>query len=737
MKSLKIVFYASIISSVFSIPVVSVAQEGAATIEEVVVTGLRRSETVLETPASITALGMEELSDKGITDIRDIQYLVPSLQFGEFLGQRQVAIRGIGQFADAPGVMISVDGVIQSVGSSAGLSQLDLERVEVLRGPQGTLYGRNSTGGAVNYITAKPTDELEGYVRAGFAEFDHATVEGVISGPLGDSVRFRLAANHLDAGEGWIENLQPGEDDLMQGNKSNLRLTIEADLTDDLSATLSHGRSEQDGIWDHHAMAVSHFDLGVASGLPALDTQTNPPSAVQFTLEPWKMYSRGPVATDREYESTSLTLEWDVGDISIKSITAQQDFDNYFFTSADATSIGLFQRMADGETETFTQEITVSGVSGDVEWVTGLYYMDDERATFSFFDFPIPALIPLPVPIQLDIKEPYYNTESRSAFLDFTWAVSDRIRLGAGMRRTEEEKEEGHTFTILAQFPGGPPVPIVERCGPDLFEQEFDESENTIRASVEYDLNDSSMAYVSYSEGFKVGGVNASDCSPPWNPETVDAYEIGYKASFGDGSSNLRMALFHYDYSDFQVNQVIGIQGFVANAGDAEIDGLELEYTNSLNENWSLNAAVTLLDHEYGTFLNTDTLNAGLGVQDNKGNPLSYAPDTSTNVGISYNTLLSGGGSLSASLDASYRSRVYYREFDNKDDSTDPYTIMNLNVNWNSSDDMWGVRLFVRNLTDEDYITNIQGSNTTYGRQGSWNMPRQAGFEVTRFFGNR
>ena len=736
MKSYKNAVGISLLTIMGTLPAMALAEDGAAAIEEIIVTGLRRSESVLETPASITALGMEELRDKGVSDIRDIQYLVPSLQFGEWLGLRQVAIRGIGQFADAPGVMVSVDGVVQSVGSSAGLSQLDLERVEVLRGPQGTLYGRNSTGGAVNYITAKPSDELEGYVRAGFAEFDHATVEGVISGPLGDRVRFRLAANYLDAAEGWIENLQPGEDDLMQGEKSNLRLTIEADLTDDFAATLSYGRSEQDGIWDHHAMALSHFDLGVASGLPSLDTRTDPPSPVLFSTEPWEMYSRGPVETDREYQSVSLTLDWDIGDIRIKSITAQQDFDNYFFTSADATSIGLFQRLADQETETFTQEITVSGTNGNVDWVAGLYYMDDERANFSFFDFPIPALIPLPFPIQLDIREPLYETESRSAFFDLTWSVSDRLRIGAGMRRTEEEKEEGHTFTILVKFPFGD-TPIVERCGTELFVQKFDESENTIRASLEYDLNDTSMAYVSYSEGFKVGGVNASDCGPPWNPETVDSYEMGYKASFGDGSSNLRLALFHYDYSDFQVAQVIGIQGFVSNAGDAEIDGLEIEYSNVLNENWSLNLGLTLLDHEYGTFLNTDTLNAGLGVQDNKGNPLSYAPDASLNLGLAYNTTLSGGSNLSVTLDASYRSRVYYREFDNKDDSTDPYTVMNLNVNWTSVDEMWGARLFVRNLTDEDYITNIQGSNTTYGRQGSWNMPRQAGFEVTRFFGNR
>ena len=152
----------------------------AAPIEEIVVTGLRRAETVLETPAAISALGAEELRNKGVTDIADIQYLVPSLQYSVSLGERNVAIRGVGQFANAPGVMVSVDRVVQAVGSGSQLSQLDLERVEVLRGPQGTLYGRNATGGAVNFISAKPTETAEGYVRAGFAELDQVTVEGVL-----------------------------------------------------------------------------------------------------------------------------------------------------------------------------------------------------------------------------------------------------------------------------------------------------------------------------------------------------------------------------------------------------------------------------------------------------------------------------------------------------------------------------------------------------------------------------
>ena len=348
----------------------------------------------------------------------------------------------------------------------------------------------------------------------------------------------------------------------------------------------------------------------------------------------------------------------------------------------------------------------------------------------------MPALLPLPFPPQIEIYEPFFDTEPKAAFADVTYAVTDRFRLGFGIRRTEEDKEEGHTFTILAKFPTGS-VPFVQRCGPDLLIQEWDESATTVRASAEFDISDTSMVYVSYSEGFKVGGVNTSDCNPPWNPETVDAYEIGYKASFFDGATSLRAAAFHYDYSNFQVAQVIGIQGIITNAGDSEIDGLELELTSLLNENWRIDAGVTILDSVYGDFLNTDTLRAQLGVLQNKGNPLNNAPDTSINLGIAYETGLGAAGRLVASVDLSHRSRVYYREFGNKDDSQKAYTIVNANLNWHSADDLYSARLFLRNATDEEYVTQLVGSNTTYGRQGTWNMPRQVGFEVTRYFGSR
>ena len=298
-------------------------------IEEVVVTGLRREETVLTTPASITALSSDQLRAKGIADIQDIQHLVPSLQYGEFLGRRQVAIRGVGEFVDAPGVMVSVDGIVQAIGTSSALSQLDLERVEVLRGPQGTLYGRNATGGAVNFISAKPTDELAGYVKAGYAGYDHASLEGVISGPISERISARLAANVLDAGEGWIENLQPGEKDLMMGQKSNLRLVVDMDVTDNLAATFTYGQSSMTGPWDHWSMIHQHVDLGVASGLPGQNVLTTPPSDIQYTLEPRKVYNRtntiGESDSDRQYALYALSLDWNVAGLNVKSITAYQD----------------------------------------------------------------------------------------------------------------------------------------------------------------------------------------------------------------------------------------------------------------------------------------------------------------------------------------------------------------------------------------------------------------------------
>lgn len=217
----------------------STAGQAPADSGEIVVTAQKRSESVQKVAASITAIGGEALTQRGITSAADLQFAVPSMQTGKILGNTAINIRGVGLNQGAPGVAIHIDGVYQAQPTMGDLAQADLERVEVLRGPQGTLYGRNATGGAVNFITKAPTDRFEGYALIGLAEYDEMKLQGMINVPLGDRVRARLVADWTRRSDGFVKNVTPGGPDLDRGETFSGRLRISADLTDNLTLDLS------------------------------------------------------------------------------------------------------------------------------------------------------------------------------------------------------------------------------------------------------------------------------------------------------------------------------------------------------------------------------------------------------------------------------------------------------------------------------------------------------------------
>ncbi len=698
----------------------------SADLEEIIVTGLKRESTVMETPSAITALSASDLAAKGLSDIRQIQYAVPSLHFGESYGNRNISIRGIGGFLEQPGVVTSINGVAQANDASSQLAQLDLGRVEILRGPQGTLYGRNAVGGAVNFIAASPTDEMFGKVKVGYADFDQTTAEVVLSGPISDSIGVRLAASHLDANDGWVENLMPGNDDLMKGEKTNVRLIVNAQLSDTLDAELMLGRSEQSGRWTHWAMIKADIAFGVATFLPAVSVRDNPTGdPILYTEEEQKVYMRGPTNTDAELDIYSLTLNWDRENFSVKSITAQQDWSNTEQLPADSTSTGILMRSSEDTNKTFSQEISLSGQTDKLNWIVGGFYMDDERT--DMLDIQFQENIAFGFAPFFNNSRPLYENEVTAVFADATYSMSEDFRLGLGVRDTTEKKVHSTFAAGFMPFCGGA----------EPFIQKWEDSSTTMRASAEYDMSESSMMYISYSEGFKSGGANNGDCNPPYSPENLDAAEIGFKASFADGSTTLRTAFFYYDYTDFQILQVKNFAANYLNADDAEITGMEVEFTSAISDRWLVNAGLTILESEYGEFFQEDlSVFNGVPVQI-EGNPLNNAPDTSINIGVTYNTALASGAKLAVSLDAAYRSRVYFREFGNQLDSQDGYAIVNFNANWESADGAFAARLFANNLTDEAHVTGMYALQTTYGRQGTWNMPRQVGIEVTRFFGSR
>ncbi len=690
-------------------------------IEEIIVTANKRSQSVQEVASSLSVLGAGDLDARGIKDMYDIQFAVPSLHFGPQLGSQKITIRGISEFNRQPGVAVSLDGIYQSRSNTAHLYQLDIERLEVLRGPQGTLYGRNSNGGAVNFISAAPTREAEGMLRIGYAQYDETKIQAVYSGPISDRVAFRIAADHLESGDGWVNNLVPGEKDLMRGESSNIRLKLAAEPTDTVSVDLMYVKTRVTGPQEHLTWVTFNPDTATAGGTPQLVTAGK-------TFEPFNTHVNGKNDSDREFELVGLTLEWDMGWATLRSITAQQDFDDLVEADRDLTDAPLFDIVDTNTIDAFTQEINILGSNDRLDWVVGAFYLREKWNRGFVFSNAEPVFF-IPFPSQFINTQPKLDTDSMSWFFDATWEVTDRARVSAGVRRTEDEIDEYHLnqgFVLI-------PDPVLLFVGCDKAEQ-VDWGATTIRVVGQYDVNANGNVYASYSEGYKAGGIAAGECRPPYNPETVDAYELGYKATFG-GSTTLSAAAFHYDYSDFQVAQIIGITAVTRNAGDAEVLGFELELSSTLDDNWMVSGAVTLLDTEYGDFLNLDGLQAALGFQNNKGNPLNHAPDTSVNLGVTYNAPAVWGGHVTLRIDAAYRSRTYFREFKNELDSQSAYTVINVNANWESDDGKWGARLFARNATNEDYLLYLLGSSGVGARYGSYGPARQVGMEVTRRFG--
>lgn len=686
-------------------------------IEEIVVTALKRSQSLQEIPSAVSVIGAQDIEERGIKDLHDIKLAVPSLHYSEYLGQANINIRGVGDFAGNPGVSVSLDGVYQPTSVTSKLAQLDLDRIEILRGPQGTLYGRNSNGGVVNFISTAPSHESSGYVRVGYAEYEEYNLAAAYGGSIGERMAFRVAVDHTDSNEGWVDNLADGQSDLMQGRNTAFRLRLLSQLSDSATLDLSYSRADSDGSFNHASMITDERFL------------TDPViAAANVTLEPLETYSATDDNYDREYDLVSASLNWDWGFATLDSITAYQKFDENMRLDGGAYDVLVLDYDIDQtEIETISQELRLSGQTESFDWIVGGFYMDIDLQRLTHFNFPVGfAVFGLPPGAELEFGTDEYDTESFAFFVDGTWNITDRARLSVGARHTEDKID----FASQQSITFGPGL-VFPTCAQ---EQDFKDSKTTLRAAGHYDITDSGSAYLSYSEGFKAGGVAIFECNPPYEPEEISAWELGTKWSFNGGKTTLNAAIFRYDYTDFQVAQVIGLAVITRNAGDANIDGLEVELQSQINQNWSVSGGVTLLDSEYEDFVNFDGLNPTAGFQELEGNRLNKTPKASINLGVSYTAALGNGSSLTVRADGSYRSRTYFREFNAREDSQGAYTVVNLNIIWESNERTWVGRLYANNLTDEEYIQDISGDATTGGRFGQWGMPRQIGVEISRNF---
>ena len=694
-------------------------------VEEIVVTALKRSSTVVDTPAAITAISSTEIEDKGITSMHDLKHLVPSMNFTNVLGAQNITIRGIGQFNGNPGVSVSTDGIFQSRAHSSQLGEMDLERVEVLRGPQGTLYGRNSIGGVVNLITKNPTQDMDGYVKLGYGEYDITTAEAAFGGGISDNTSFRFVVHGTEQGEGFYDCLNAGCGEQGYSDKQAFRLKIKSDLTDSVSADLMVASVETEGTPDPYGWLTDNRELAAAFGFPQI-------AAEPISLKPHEIYQtptdqsvNGTNMTDREYDVSSLTLKIDTELGTLTSITAKQEFYDQFNLDRDGSAGAYLDTFDISETETFTQELNFNIERDTMSLVFGMFYMDDETSRHTHFDNPQPIL-GFPVPSMFDFKHDKMDTESEAYFADGTFDINDTTRLSLGVRRTTDEftSKQDNFISILMPMP----VVAAQTCDREVVTEY---SSTTSRAVIQHDLSADSNVYASLSEGFKAGGYATYECTDPYDPEEVTSLEFGFKGSLAENTS-LNASLFRYDYTDFQVLQVVGIQTVTRNAGDATVNGLEIEALSNVSDSLTLNYGITLLDATYGEFVNTNGIEPQLGEQQLEGNYLTNAPKVSINLGLNYTSAMASGASLTYRANAAYKSRIYFSEFNEY--SQDAYTIVDLNLIWESADETMRSRFFIKNATDEEYISGYLSAATGGGRFGQWGYPRTAGIEIQRNF---
>jgi iron complex outermembrane recepter protein len=688
----------------------------ATSVDEVIVTAMKRGENVQSVPASVTALSGADLANRGVSNIEQLSMAVPNLNFGVHDGATFITIRGVGSTINSgvtePTVAAYVDGVFLPRATMGSLQQVDLERVEVLRGPQGTLYGRNATGGAVNFISRAPTRDFEGEATLGGGSRSAFGASGFVSGPLSSDVDFRLSGGH-DEHQSYLRVVPSGRTDEVQSDYVRAALSIRptSDLTVDLAVKYEHDKGSD-----------TYQQLLTSSSSPLL-----PPLTLQTTA-PNRTAADAPFRLSIDTLISSATINWQVSDaVALRSITgyinhhARTDFD------ADATSYPFFT--ADGfvrPSNSVSQEFDAFGETGQLKWLVGAYYFNEHFLISLPVAFPsgLPGALPPNARAEQSSAE---RTRSYAVFTDLTWSLTDRLRLNGGLRYNSEVKR--FLFTGGAFIPGAGFFGVVDQ------RSRLSSHKVLPKIGIQYDLSDDANVYAQFQKGFKSGGHNLS-LDTLYGSEDIGAYEVGLKSQWLDRRLTANFAGFYYDYKGLQITNNVGPTTTAVENADAHIYGLEAEGRFALTPDITLNAAATWLHARYTDFVSFDSARPGLGFFNLKGETVVRSPDYTLNLGAEWRVpiesrLVSG---LTLRADLFHSDDIVLRYFAQPNDIQSSYTIANLSAAFKSADGKTSLRVFVNNVGNKLYLRQVDYLAAIGVFDGNYSEPRTWGARLTRRF---
>jgi len=700
-------------------------------LEEVLVTATKRATSLDDVAGGANVVGADLMGAGGVESVRDLISHVPNLSIGDQFGFARVFMRGIGMTSiDIGGegaVSFLQDGAIVPRPASQLSGMFDLAQIEVLRGPQGTLYGRGATAGVINMVTAKPGNEVEGYADFSYGNYDAMTFEGAVSVPMSDVLSARLATK-IEQRDGYGENKFSGED-VDDRDAQAYRLTLAYDGGNGFDATLSAQYYEEDDqnfafhYFGQSAGSAAPVPLGkiILGGRPVFDEGG----------DLYDINSDQEAINERDGYLVNLIMNAELSDeISLRSITSVQNLDRFLRDDLDSTDANLFgQNNYTEESDSWSQEFVFEYNTDRLNVLAGAMYFEEEL--YGNVLVPLTNLCYLLAPAACGTPLGDFLNSGRyeqngdvditayGVFAEATYEINEAFSIIAGARYNYEERDGTGFFLFSA-------------AGIDL---STDQDENwddiTPRVTLEYRPSDNLMMYATYTEAFKSGVINTGSLSPPLDPETVEAWELGLKGSSEDGRISYSVAAFYYDYQDLQISFVDETSTVsTINAAEAENTGIEVEFRAQLSDAFSMDLFATWLSAEYEEFFNGDYAN-GFAIADLSGNTLPNAPEYTAKLGLNWEAPVAAG-TLRVRGEAYYQDEIYFTEWNRDDAYQDSYTLIHASAEYSFMDDQWTVGIWGRNLGDEEVISNNIITAPLYDslRVGSMLPPRTYGASV-------
>ena len=681
-----------------------------AMIEEVIVSAQKRDQALQDVPISITALSSDTLEKANFSSVNELPAMVPGLRIDASGAFFQPTIRGVGSSIAGVGftsnIATYVDGFYIPSQATTNMQLINLKSVQVLKGPQGTLFGRNATGGAILLSMADPSHVTSGTFKASYGSYNRTNFSTYGTTEVSDSVAVDVSG-YWETSDGYVDNIVTGRDDDGALSRRGVRLSSIWDAADGLSFKLA---IQHDDIDDATVNATSAYK-GESTG-------TGMDGAV-VADRPRDVSNDGRTEFSSQVDGVYLTTKADLGFAELVSYTMGRKEQNQQLLDLDSSSLPIFHTYFNIENEAYSQEFNLSGdlLDKKLEWIAGLYYLNvDEHFTdlgVAAFGNPFTSLY--------DVRS---KMESYALFLDGTYHFDEQWSLTLGGRYSDED-----ATGYINIHPGG----LAFGLSPvEPFSDSW--SSFTPRVVLGYKPTDRSNIYASVSRGFKAGQVSPSSLSQVTvDPEKITAYEIGYKLA--QSRIMFDVAAFYYDYKDMQVAGFDGISALVTNAATSTIYGGEMQIFGALTEQWTAKLGLSYVHGEYDSYPSApyyeraDDGTYPATSRDASGNMMQRAPKLTGNLGLQYETPVAKGR-MRYNADGYYTSKFYFDPANNYPQKA--YALLNVSVSWIDPSDRWTLSLYGKNVTDETYRSQVLAGQ--FAIQQSYGEPATVGFSTTYKF---